>query len=609
MIEQTASSVTYAGGDGQTVFPIPFPFLDGSHIAADRIAGDGSATGLTAGVDYAVSGSSGLDGELTLTDGPLASDEHLRIRRLVPLTQEIVFHNQGPNSPEAMEHAADKLTMIAQQLRDGLDGAVPLPDGMDGPAAAAVLAGADAAIAGLQDATASLRTELAGKADGNHGHGIDDIAALAGTLDTKASTEHGHDLAAVAGLVDALAGKVDADDPRLEPTAPPAHAALHSQGGEDPVRPEDIGAVLPPPADGKTYLATAGGWVEYIATGGEGGTSDHTDLINRDVDNQHPQSAISGLSEDLAAIRAALAETSALPAGGAADDLLAWTGTEPVWRPSADVAATLPIMTDALPGVARLAPDRGLAVDGEGRLGVADANLVEREAVDAALLALAELQAALGPLARAEDAPADGLPYARQDGGWQAITASDGGGGGGSGGGEALIGEIRLLPHRQSELPAGWYFCNGDRYAVGTPQAAVLASLSDTLRSDWGIIDDGTGLSLPNLFTDGRGCFPRPVDNSSRFPGQVEDDAIRNITGTIGVRDAGMIWYLLSTADITTDGAFTPGEFTKSVSWNTTTIGTNRTADILFDASRVVPTAAENRPLSVGMTPAIYLGV
>ena len=28
-----------------------------------------------------------------------------------------------------------------------------------------------------------------------------------------------------------------------------------------------------------------------------------------------------------------------------------------------------------------------------------------------------------------------------------------------------------------------------------------------------------------------------------------------------------------------------------------------------FDASRVVPTAHENRPINIGMTPAIYLGV
>lgn len=94
------------------------------------------------------------------------------------------------------------------------------------------------------------------------------------------------------------------------------------------------------------------------------------------------------------------------------------------------------------------------------------------------------------------------------------------------------VGEIRLLPFRHDELPAGWHFCNGERFLLTSPQGEALSGLSENFRADWGLEEDLCSISLPNLFhEDGRGCFPRPVDGLTRQVGASQEDAIRNITG------------------------------------------------------------------------------
>ena len=162
------------------------------------------------------------------------------------------------------------------------------------------------------------------------------------------------------------------------------------------------------------------------------------------------------------------------------------------------------------------------------------------------------------------------------------------------------VGEIRLLPFRHDELPFGWHFCNGERFLLTSPQGEVLSGLSENFRADWGLEEDLCSISLPNLFhEDGRGCFLRPVDGLTRQVGAVEGDAIRNIMG----RFCGV-----NTND---DRPYT-GPFYKSEgNWLIGALASEGMGIrmVNFDASRVVPTAAENRPLNLGMTPAIYLGV
>ena len=177
------------------------------------------------------------------------------------------------------------------------------------------------------------------------------------------------------------------------------------------------------------------------------------------------------------------------------------------------------------------------------------------------------------------------------------------------------VGEIRLLPFRHDELPAGWHFCNGERFLLTSPQGEALSGLSENFRADWGLEEDLCSISLPNLFhEDGRGCFLRPVDGLTRQVGASQEDAIRNITG--GRRN-----YAGPTAadgygavgggsasnqpEKCATGAFKLGEATRKGPGFVNTPG----CVSAFDASLAAPAAEENRPLNLGMTPAIYLGV
>lgn len=159
-----------------------------------------------------------------------------------------------------------------------------------------------------------------------------------------------------------------------------------------------------------------------------------------------------------------------------------------------------------------------------------------------------------------------------------------------------FVGKIELLPFRFNSLPKGWYFCNGERFNLSTPQGAALNGLSTDFKADWGITISNDTISLPNLFfSDGRGYFLRSADGSTRKVGSVQTDAIRNITGTFGgCLGRGGTGVFFDPGTAITDN-YDGGPYQS-----------NRTA---LDVSREVPTANENVVLNCGMTPAIFLGV
>ena len=164
------------------------------------------------------------------------------------------------------------------------------------------------------------------------------------------------------------------------------------------------------------------------------------------------------------------------------------------------------------------------------------------------------------------------------------------------------IGKWDLIPFRRNELPFGWYFRNGDNYLLSSPQGQALNSLSANYKNDHRItiktINGLQYINVPTAFApDGRGCFMRAVNGTTRQVGSWEDDATRNITAQFGN-------FLTSKLDA--NGAFrvdaiaNPAYGGNSHGWHTV---------LSFDASRVVPTANENRPINIGVTPVIYLGV
>jgi hypothetical protein len=169
------------------------------------------------------------------------------------------------------------------------------------------------------------------------------------------------------------------------------------------------------------------------------------------------------------------------------------------------------------------------------------------------------------------------------------------------------VGAIELLPFRADALPDGWYMVNGDQYAVAAPQGVALLALPADYRTDWGIQEAGGYVNVPDLFdTGGNGYFLRPVDGSTRQVGGAQTDAIRNIVGQAS--NSSGSYGFLQRVDIpaSTSGALAAGDDTTYSLQGTTS---DSGSFLKFDASLVVPTASENRPVNRGMTPAIYLGV
>lgn len=101
----------------------------------------------------------------------------------------------------------------------------------------------------------------------------------------------------------------------------------------------------------------------------------------------------------------------------------------------------------------------------------------------------------------------------------------------------AIIGEIRVLPFRNTELPNGWYYANGDKFALTTPQGTVLNVFSTTFKNDWGItsteVNGVATINIPNLFaSDGTGATLIPCNGTSLPIGGIQEDAGRNATGS-----------------------------------------------------------------------------
>ena len=95
------------------------------------------------------------------------------------------------------------------------------------------------------------------------------------------------------------------------------------------------------------------------------------------------------------------------------------------------------------------------------------------------------------------------------------------------------------------------------------------------------------GGQVPDL----RGLFLRGHGGKSAALGVQQEDAIRNITGEFGAKAVGM-WRTEASGVFATSG--TGGGSHDSNGW-----GTQR---FQFDASRVVPTAAENRPVNTAVS-------
>ena len=148
--------------------------------------------------------------------------------------------------------------------------------------------------------------------------------------------------------------------------------------------------------------------------------------------------------------------------------------------------------------------------------------------------------------------------------------------------------------------PAGWLKANGAAVSR-TAYATLFAAIGTT----YGAGDGSTTFNLPDL----RGEFMRGWDDgrgidSGRAIGSAQGDAIRNITGSI---DSGTDQTRQLFDDVTAKGALAVSRRNWKRWTSDSGDGYNVPSAFDFDASRVVPTAAENRPRNIALLACIKI--
>lgn len=114
-VSSQTSSVSYLGDGVTTLLPIPYYFLEQTHLRVTRVNADTSVNILSLGADYSVSGAGNEAGGAVTMFLPPALGVKTIIDRAVPATQETNYVANDPFPAESHERALDKLTMLVQQ--------------------------------------------------------------------------------------------------------------------------------------------------------------------------------------------------------------------------------------------------------------------------------------------------------------------------------------------------------------------------------------------------------------------------------------------------------------------------------------------------------------
>ena len=151
--------------------------------------------------------------------------------------------------------------------------------------------------------------------------------------------------------------------------------------------------------------------------------------------------------------------------------------------------------------------------------------------------------------------------------------------------------------------PTGWLKANGAAVSR-TTYAALFAAIGTT----YGAGDGHSTFNLPDLraefvrgWDDGRG-----IDSGRAF-GSAQSDAIRNIKGSIEALYSGYRYTLYTKADGAFGTEFDDGVSATFSSSNGDSDHNNRKKRVVFDASRSVPTADENRPRNIALLACIKI--
>ena len=156
-----------------------------------------------------------------------------------------------------------------------------------------------------------------------------------------------------------------------------------------------------------------------------------------------------------------------------------------------------------------------------------------------------------------------------------------------------LVGEVAFFA--RTTPPSGWLKANGAAVSR-TTYAALFAAIGTT----FGAGDGRSTFNLPDL----RGEFVRGLDDgrnvdAGRRLGTAQGDAIRNITGAFDTSKGSWAQQFVDFAE--TSGAFDLIKGNKQWTGDPNNGGNNLPTGFKFDASRVVPTANENRPRNIAL--------
>ena len=148
-----------------------------------------------------------------------------------------------------------------------------------------------------------------------------------------------------------------------------------------------------------------------------------------------------------------------------------------------------------------------------------------------------------------------------------------------------------VMAFAMNSAPTGWLACNGQ--AVDRSGPSGYPTLFAAIGTTYGVGNNSTTFNLPNLqgiFVRGSGSQTVGGVSYSRTHATTQNDALQNISGTVGQFDAAF-------GTTVATGAFTTTQTTRTTGGGGS--GKYLTAD--FDASRVARADVETRPVNIAM--------
>ena len=129
-VSTSTSFVSYAGNGSLTTFAYTFKIFQDSDLLVTLVNdASGVETTQVLTTNYTVTGAGTAGGGNVVFTAAPASGVTIKIRRVLPVTQETDYVANDPFPAEAHEDALDKLTMLVQQEASNSDLAISFPEG------------------------------------------------------------------------------------------------------------------------------------------------------------------------------------------------------------------------------------------------------------------------------------------------------------------------------------------------------------------------------------------------------------------------------------------------------------------------------------------------